>query len=157
MHGFRQELANMFFDELGDAVGILAGNKARGKFGVSLGRNNRLGAFALIAAPNTIQLERGTDPELLDDSEALFAAVTGSANGLLKSFAAPGQCVQSFAFGLGKLLDVIVEARNGDTKIFVMQICEQLRKNRERIGNSAAVHAGMKIANGPGEFELIII
>ncbi len=35
-HRFRQKLANMFFNELGDARGILAGNQAGGKFGVSL-------------------------------------------------------------------------------------------------------------------------
>ena len=35
VHGFRQKLANVFFDELGDALRILAGDEARRKFRVS--------------------------------------------------------------------------------------------------------------------------
>src|SRR5258706_9646455 len=35
-HGFRQKLANMFFNESGDASRVLPGNQASGKFGVGL-------------------------------------------------------------------------------------------------------------------------
>ena len=36
LYGFGQEFANVFFDEPGDRLRILAGNEARGKFCVSL-------------------------------------------------------------------------------------------------------------------------
>src|SRR6266446_5829624 len=122
----------MFFDKLGNALRVLCGDQARRKFGVSFGWNDRLGTFALVAAPEAIEFKGWSDPELLDRGEPFFTAVAGCADRFLKSFAAPGQRIECLAFGFGKLLDVVVEAGNGHPKIFVVKLCKQLSQNRKR-------------------------
>jgi len=89
VHGFGQKFANLFFDELGDALRILAGDQARGKFCVGLRRNDGLCAFALIATPHAVEFESGTYPELFDGGETFFAAIGRGTNGVLECLAAP--------------------------------------------------------------------
>ena len=136
---------------------LLIGNEARGEFRISFGRNDGLRSLALIAAPHAVQLEGWTSPELFDNREALFSKVARSADSFFECFFLPGQGIQGFAFGRGNFCDFIVEARNGDAEILVVKLGEKLGENRQRIGNRAAVHAGMKIAHGAGQFDLIII
>src|ERR1700722_6180866 len=75
LYGLRQEFANVFFDELRDGVRILARNEPRRKFRVGFRRDYCLRAFALIAAPHTIEFEGWARPELLDNGEAFFAEI----------------------------------------------------------------------------------
>src|SRR4029077_1402453 len=92
-----------------------------GKFGVGVGGNHGLGAFADVAAPNAVELERGTRPELLDDGEPLFAHVAGSSNRFFKILFLPRQSLEGFALGAAELGHVIVKAGNGDAEILVVQ------------------------------------
>src|SRR5262249_55720604 len=108
-HGFWQELAHVLFDELGDALGILARNEPGREFRVGLGGDDRFCALALVAAPDSVQFERRTRPELLDDGEALFPAVSRGAHGLLECFLVPRQGVQRLALLARQLGDAVVE------------------------------------------------
>ena len=157
VHGFGQKFANVFFDELGDALRILAGDQARGKFRIGLSGNYGFCAFALIAAPHAVEFESRTYPELFDGGETSFAAIGGSADGFLKCFSAPRQGVKSFAFGLGELFYVVVESGNGDAEIFVVKFCEQFREKCQWIGNGTAIDAGVKVAHGAGQLDLVIV
>lgn len=74
---FGKELADVALHETRDFFGILVGNEARGKLGVSLGGDDGLGALAGVATPNSIEFQGGTRPEALDDRESLFAAQGG--------------------------------------------------------------------------------
>src|SRR5260370_1129040 len=86
-----QQLADVLLDKLGDFLRILVGHQPGGKFGVGLGGNHGLGAFAGVAAPNAVELERGARPKLLHDGESSFAHVSGSTDRFLKIFFLPGQ------------------------------------------------------------------
>jgi len=157
MDGLRQEFANVFFDEFGDALGVLSGNQAGREFCVSLGRDDSLGAFALIAAPDTVEFKSGANPELFDGGKPFFPAVAWRADGVLEGLAVPGQAVKRFAFGFGNFFHVVVEARNGDPKLLVVQLGEKFGEDSERVRNSTAVHAGVEISFGSGEFDLIVV
>jgi len=157
MDGFGKELANVLFDEVGDFLRILVGDEASGEFGVGLGGDDGLGAFALVAAPEAVEFESGANPELLDGGETFFAGIAGSANGLLESFLFPRQSVERFAFGFGGGGNVVVETGNGDAEIFVVQLGEQFSENGERVGDRAAVDARVQVADGAGQFDLVIV
>src|SRR6266403_586465 len=86
--------------------------------------NDSLCAFALISAPDAVEFESWTDPELFDGGETFFPAIGGSADGFLKCFAAPRQRVKGFAFGLRELSYAVVESWNGDAEIFVVKFGE---------------------------------
>lgn len=111
----------------------------------------------MIAAPDTVEFKSGANPELFDGGKPFFAEVGWSADGVLEGFAVPGQAVKRFAFGFGNFLNVVVEARNGDPKLFVVQLGEKFGEDCEWVRNSTAVHAGVEISFGSGEFDLIVI
>src|SRR6266567_4034659 len=149
--------SNVLLDKFGDLVRILVRYEARREFSKGLGRNDGLGAFALIAAPYAVQFECRARPKPLDGGKALFAEIARCADSLLKIFFLPGKGIESFPFGLRNLRDRIVETWHGDTEIPVVKFREQLRQDRERIGNGAAINAGMQIALRAGQFDLIVV
>jgi hypothetical protein len=157
LDGFRQKFADLFFDEGRDFVRILMGNKTRGEFRVGFRRNDGFSAFALIAAPNAIQLERWPRPKLFDDGETFFTGVARRADGFLKGLFLPRQPIQRLAFGCGDLCDSIVEAWNVDLEILAVKLRKQFGENRQRIGDRTAVDAGVEVTRGAGEFDLVII
>src|SRR5229473_2125360 len=105
--------------------------------------NDGLGAFALIAAPDAVQFERGADPKAFDSGEACLAEITGRADSFFEIFFLPGQRVQRLALGFGSLGDLIVEARYGDAIALVVKLGKKLGQNGEGIGNGAAIYAGV--------------
>jgi hypothetical protein len=147
----------VLLNELCDFGRILAGDEARGEFGVGFGRNDGLGAFALIAAPNAIQLESGSNPEALNDGKPFFAAIFRGANGLLEVFGFPRKGVEGFAFGGWYFVDVIVEAGNGDAEIFVVELGKKFSEDGEGIGDCATINAGVKIAFWASQLDLVVV
>src|SRR5580693_1179153 len=157
LYGLRQEFPNVLFDELRGRVGILLGNQTSGKFREGFRGDDRLCALALIAPPHAVQFKSGARPELFDDGRTFFAGVARRANGFFERFLLPGKSIQGFAFGRGNLRDLVVEARNGDAEVFVVKLGEQFTENRQRIRDRSAIYAGMQIARGTGEFDLVVI
>ena len=147
----------MFFNELGDFVWILVRDQASGKLCEGFGRNYGLRAFALVAAPDAIEFQSWANPQPLHGRKSGFADVRRGADGLFEISFLPRQGVEGFAFGGRDLGDVIVKAGDHSLEILVVQFGEQLGQNRQRIGNRAAVHAGMQIARGPGQFDLVVV
>src|SRR5207302_2545879 len=145
MNGFWKELSNVFLDEFSNFLRLLVGNQTRGEFCESLGRNYRLGAFPLVAAPDAVQFECWTRPKALDGGKTLFAEIAGSANGSLKILFLPRQSIQRLALGFRDVRDGIVEARDVDTEILVVKSCEKLCQDCEWIGDGAAIYTGMQI------------
>src|SRR6266849_744703 len=152
-----QQLADVFFHELGDFLRLLVGDQARGKFRVSPRGDHGLGAFAGVAAPNAVELECGARPKLFDDGKTFLAHVARSSNRCLKIFSLPRQGIERFAFSAADLGDIVVKAGDGDAKIFVVQLGKKLGQNRERIGDRATVDPGVQIARGAGELDLIVV
>src|SRR5262249_15797300 len=114
LHGFWQELAHVLFYELGDALRILARNEPGRELRVGLCGDDRFCALALVAAPDSVQLKRRTRPDLLDDGEALFPALSRGTHGLLECFFVPRQGVQRLALLARRLADAVVEPGHGD-------------------------------------------
>ena len=81
---FRQQLANLFFNELGNLVWILVRDQASGKFCERFRRNDGLGTFALIAAPDAIEFQSWANPQVLDGCESFFTDVAGGADGFFE-------------------------------------------------------------------------
>ncbi len=138
-------------------MGILVGHEPGGKFGVGLGGNHGLGAFADVAAPNAVEFKGGTGPKLFDDGESLFANIARGSNRFFKIFFLPRQRLEGFALRVAKLGHVIVKAGDGNAEILVVQFGKELGQDGERIGDGAAVDAGVQIAGRSSQFNLVVI
>src|SRR5580658_222366 len=156
-YGFRQQLSNVTLDEFRDFRGVLIRHEPRGKFRIRLGRNYGLGSFALVAAPNAVQLESGANPEPLDDGVALLAAEGPRANRLPKILFFPGKRVQGPELLGRKRRDAIVKSRNGDAEILVVELGDHFGQNRDRIRDGAAENSRVQVLHGSGDFDLIIV
>src|SRR5208282_4974645 len=156
-HGFRQQLSNVTLDEFRDFRGVLIRHEPRGKFRIRLRRNYGLGSFALVAAPNAIQLESGTNPEPFDDGVALLATEGARANRLAKFLFFPRKRIQGLELLGRKRLDAIVKPRNGDAEILVVELGDHFSQNRNRIRDGAAENARVQILHGSGDFDLIVV
>src|SRR5713101_8881161 len=117
MHRFRQQLANVPLDQLGNFRRVLVGDQARRKFYAGCRGDYSFCALAGVSAPYAVQLERWTHPELLDDRKSFFTAESGSAYRLAEFPFFPGQRVQRLALLFRKDGDVIVKIRDRDAKI----------------------------------------
>lgn len=87
--GFGQELANVFFHQLGYFLGLLIRNQAGGEFCISFRRNDSFGAFALVTAPDSVELEGRPDPQAFDSGESFFTGISRGADGALEIFFLP--------------------------------------------------------------------
>src|SRR5438876_4186909 len=97
VNAFRKKLSNVLLHEFGNLLWFLIRNQTGGEFCESLGRNYRLGAFPLVAAPDAVQFECWTRPKALDGGKTLFAEIAGSPNGSLKILFLPRQSIQRLA------------------------------------------------------------
>src|SRR5260370_40554382 len=131
MDRFRQELANVLLDELGDLVRILVGNETRRELSKGLRRNDRFGAFALITAPEAVQFERRAYPQTFDGGEAGLAEVAGRADGLFEILFLPGERAEGFALSIRNLGNLVIKPRHRDAGILVVKLREQLRQDGE--------------------------
>src|ERR1700736_4324608 len=154
---FWQQFANMFLHERCNFTRFLIGNQARRKFREGLRWNHGFCAFAGVATPDAVEFESRAGPKLFHNRKTFFANITRSANGLFEIFLFPRQRIEGFALRGGKLGNAIVKTGNGDSKILVMQFRKQFGENRERIRNSATIHARMQIARRTRQFNLVII
>src|SRR5271156_3863071 len=124
-----QEFADVLFDELGDSCRILIGHEPRGKFGPGFRGDHGLGAFALITAPYTIYIESGANPKAFDDGEPFLAAKVGSADRFAEFLFFPGKGVQEFALLGRNGSDVIIESRDRDAEVLVVEFRDCFRQD----------------------------
>ena len=69
----KTRLESLSFDEFRDFRGLLVRDQPRRKFRVRFRRDHSFGALSEIAAPDAVQFECRTNPELLNDRKPLFA------------------------------------------------------------------------------------
>src|SRR3989449_8489101 len=154
---FREQLANVLLDLLGDLVRVLARHQARGEFGVGLCGNDGFRTVSRVSAPDSVELARRARPQPLDNGGAFFPAITGRADGLAKLLLLPGKRIERLALGPGELGDVVVKTGNRDAEILVVQPGKQLTEDGERVGNGSAKNAGVQILRRAGNLHLEIV
>ena len=133
---------------------VLARHEATGNLGEDLGRNDRLGALALVTATNAIELERRRKTHGLEPVEprgwVQGLHIQESSVGLLgqREFA------QLFALPARRLFHAVVEAFNRHRVIGVMQRGAQLRQGLDRVIDRPAVQAGVQVGTRTGQAHL---
>ena len=105
-------------------VRLLVRHEAEGDFGARPGRDDGLAAFALVAAGQAVDFERGPGGALFGGREAAFAKQFRHAEELFAfRCRVVRQAGQLFALVGGERRDVIVEAGDGDAPVLVAELC----------------------------------
>ena len=115
------ELFQHFLQALLDFVRILIGNQPATELGARLGWQDRLGPFALITAPETVDVKRWPGPTALQRRETLLASQ------LLNPQLSPILLIREtkrgklFALAGVDILDFVVKTGNLHPTVFVNQ------------------------------------
>ena len=143
--------------QLCDFRGILIRSQPRGNLRRRFRRDHRLGAFAQIAAPDSIELQCRPNPKLLDDRVALLAGKARRAHRPAELFFFPGQGIQRFALLARHGGHIVVEPGNRNLEIPVVQLRDHLGKNGDRVRHRSAENSRVQVLRRPGHFHLVII
>ena len=131
-----------------DLFGILVGYQSDGDLGVRLGREDRLGTFARVSAPDTVYVERRADGGALAGVVALFAVYLRYAHVGFVALHVERQGVHLLAFLRGNFLYVVVEMRDGDPSCLVVQGGDHFAQCRAGIDHRSAEMSRMQVARG---------
>src|SRR5205823_10577203 len=116
----------------------------------------RLGAFAGIAADQSVDFRRRAGGDLLDQQAVLLARgdlETDAAKKILRGEVEPGEV----GLDVGRqLMHAVVEAQNGDAPVVVMERREDACKDAQRVLCGAAKNARMQVAVGTGEPHFLV-
>src|SRR5690606_10843271 len=107
------------------------------------GGNHCLGALTLEAPCDAVDIQCRPGPDAFEDAAALFAYPVLHPDLIQEAGAVEGYGVQLFQFLGTEFGDVVVEPRNGDTTIGVVQLADHLRQYVDGVRDGAAVGAGV--------------
>ena len=119
-------------------------------FARRLGRDDRLGAVALVAAGEAVDVERRAGPAAFERGEARLAGAVGECrarrgSAARRTAASPRVALDRAASGR----DVVVEAGDVHPAVVVVERREQLAQHVGRVGDGAAEHAAVQVVAGP--------
>ena len=137
-----------------DIGGLVRHEPAR-ELGLSVGRNDGLLSRARIAAGDAIELQCRPHPVALQQRVTGFADAGGRAYRVQIIRLAPRQVRDVVQLARRQLDDSVVKARHGDAAGLVVQARQNGGQSLDRIGDRAAVTAGMQILAGAshGDFQ----
>ena len=121
-----------------DGGRLLAGHQPEGHLGVRLGRDDRLVALALVAAPHAVDLGGRTGPDPLEGRVAGLAARRGAVGVGEPCALVVGQLADQRALVVGQLQHAVVEAVDGDVQVVVVHPAQQPRELGKGVGDRAA-------------------
>src|SRR3990167_5077569 len=142
-------------EALAQAIGSLVADQPEGDLGRGLRGNDRLEAVADVAADDAVHLAGRPRPDLFEDR------ATGLAGGNRQSDVAqefPAVEIERIPLCLdvgGHFADAVVEAGDHDATFPVVERREDLGKDVDRIARSAAIAAGVEIAIGRRDDDLL--
>ena len=144
----------MFYDQFDNLVRILIGDEPAGDLRVRLARRHGLRPRPLIAAPHAVELERRPRPLALERRVARLADARRRADLREVRRLVERQIVDRLPLGGGELAHAIVEVRDGDASVGLVQRRDELGHRVQRIRHRAAVPPRMQILRRAGEREL---
>ena len=146
----------MLGEQAADLAVVLIGYQTHRDFRVSFRRNDRLGAFAGISAPNAVYVERRPHADALHGRVPLLARRFPHADALAKSGLAERSPAEIRPLRRRELPHPVVEPGDGHAAVGIGQRRDHLREHDGRIGHRSAVQARVQIAVGSRNGHLYI-
>ena len=130
---------------------ILVGDEAAAELGGHPGRNDRLLARPLIAAPDSVDVECWPRPVTFDGSESRLAMQGPQAVGPFDRRLIKGDARELAALAVAERPHAVVETGHQDVAGWIFEVGEDLRERLGGVGRDAAEVAGVEI--GAGRFD----
>ena len=149
-----QTLLHELLDALQHLLGVLARHQPAGDLHRRLRGDHGLGADALVAAGDAVELHRRARPDLLEHAVAALARGLAQAHGaqeLAGIEAEPSPLLELLGRGLP---DAVVEAGDAHLAVVVVHLGHDPGQRPDRVHGGAAVAARVQIAAGAGDDEL---
>ncbi len=141
-------------DELSDGLPVLVGHQSEGEFGVGGSGDNGFGSFALVSAPQSVDVEGRTDGSGFVVGVALFG-VRRQSGVLLEGFGRGCAFCEESAFLGCEFNDVVVEVGDLDfSGVDVVDLVEDVCEECGGVEDGAAVYAGVEVASWSPDIQL---
>ena len=138
----------------GDLGRVLVGDQAEAELGAGRAGQDGLGPFALIAAPQAVDVEGGAGPAAFQGGVARLADGPGHADLLEVFLLVEGQGGELRPLAVRKRHHVVVEAGDRHAALLVDQARQDGAQGVGRIGHRAAERAGVEVAVRAGHAKL---
>ncbi len=151
----RSQRLHMFLEQARDLLWVLVRHQPHRDLGPGPGRQHRLGALALIAAEDAVDVAGGASPDPLQRGVALLAEGGGDAELPAVVLLAEGEAPELLPLPVLERPHVVVEA--GDLDLPGLGVPEPGQDRRQgvgRVGDAAAEGAGVQVAVGARDPDL---
>ena len=155
-HAFGCDALKMGCEECRDLVRVLVGDQAHGYLGVGLARDDRLGPFTRISAPDPVHVERGPDRVSLVGRVSLLAKYILDVKCLFILLQGEGSLCHFCPLFSAQLDHLIIESRDRDVVVLVVQGGDHLCQDIDRVCHCASVQTGVQIPVRTGHFHFHI-
>src|SRR5712672_2690602 len=139
-----------------DLLGLLAAHEAERYLGGSFQRDHGLRPLARIAAPYAVDVAGRPRRQLLDQATVFLARWHAQADRTEKTRGRDVERGPLRHYVGGQLAYAVVESRDCDLAIVVVNDAEDFRQHPDRVLRRAAEHAGMQVAIGSLDLDLVI-
>lgn len=143
-------------DHLLDAVGVLAGDQPEADLHQGGGRNDRLASGALVAASDAVDLGGGAGPDAFQRGVSGLARCRAGLGGAQPGGLVEGQLGEERALAVGELGHTVVETRDRDPAVRVVQRGDEPGDGGRRVGYRAAERTGVDVLLGAVQLDLAL-
>ena len=141
-------------DGLQHLLGVLPRHQPAGDLHRGLRGDDRLGADALVAAGDAVELQRGARPDLLEHAVALLAGRLAQPDIAEERAIVEAEPCPLLELLGRRLLDAVVEARDAHLAGIVVHLAQDPGQRADRVHGRAAVAARMQVAARSGDDDL---
>ena len=145
---------DVVYESLADLFMILVGYQTARDLSISLGGKDSLRAFALVSAPNTADVEGRTAAITLERVVALLTEEVIYVEELLVCLFIEGDLTDHLTLFGRQVDDLVIEARDGDTAVLVLNLGDELTEFVDGVSDSTAEVTGVKVVIGTRHFDL---
>ncbi len=154
-HAFRRQALHVLDEAAADVLGLLVGDEPHRHLGAAPGRQHGLGAAALVAAEDAVDVERRPHRGALERREVALAVEGSNAEVAAVGLLVEGQRGDLAALPLLQRAHGVIEAGDGDAaRRRVFERGEDAGQGVQRIDDDTAVGAGVEVAVGPVHLHL---
>ena len=126
-------------------LAVLVRHQSHGDFGMGLRREDGLGSFACIAAPDAVYIQTRTDASALHGGITCFAFHLIDIQEFLVFFQVKRGACKFVAVFPAEFHDIVIKAFDCDSSVFVYERGYHVAEDVDRIGHGSAVVAGMEV------------